>query len=51
MQPLVAEIHGFLQLLRIEYPALMATNTPPIRQCRWTAYAEACQPLNKRISD
>ena len=45
MQPLVTEIHGLLQLLRIERPALVAPNTPPIRKCRWTACAEACQPL------
>ena len=45
MQPLVTEIHGFLQLLRIERLELVAPNTPPIRKCRWTACAEACQPL------
>ena len=45
MQPLVAEIYGLLQLLLIERPALVAPNTPPIRQCRLTACAEARQPL------
>ena len=45
MQPLVTEIHGLLQLLRIERPALVVPNTPPIRKCRWTACVEACQPL------
>jgi hypothetical protein len=32
VQPLVAEIHGVLQLLRIERPPLGAANTPSIRQ-------------------
>ena len=36
--------HG-LQLLRIERPGLVVPNTPLIRKCRWTACAEACQPL------
>jgi len=37
VQPLVAEIHGVLQLVRIERPPLAAANTPTIRQRGWTA--------------
>ena len=47
MQPLVTEIHGLLQLLRIECPALVVPNTPSIRKCRWTACAEPRQPLER----
>jgi len=36
VEPLVAEIHGVLQLLRIERPMLAAANTPTIRQRGWT---------------
>jgi hypothetical protein len=36
VEPLVAEIHGVLQLLRIERPPLGAANTPTIRQRGWT---------------
>ena len=36
MKQLVAEIHGVLQLLRIERPPLGAANTPTIRQRGWS---------------
>jgi len=32
----VPEIHGVLQLLRIERPTLGAANTPSIRQRGWS---------------
>jgi hypothetical protein len=41
----VPQIHGLLQLLRIERPPLGAANTPSIRQCGWTALAKPRQPL------
>jgi len=41
----VPQVHGVLQLLRIERPPLGAANTPSIRQCRWTALTEPRQPL------
>ena len=34
---LMPEVHGLLQLLRIERPPLVAANTPSIRQGRWPA--------------
>ena len=34
---LVPELHGLLQLLRIERSPLGAAHTPSIRQCRWPA--------------
>jgi hypothetical protein len=37
VQPLMAEIHGLLELLRIERPPLGAANAPSIRQGGWTA--------------
>ena len=37
VEPLVAEIHCLLELLRIERPPLGAANTPTIRQRGWTA--------------
>ena len=36
VEPLVAEIHGVLQLLGIERPPLAAANTASIRQRGWT---------------
>jgi hypothetical protein len=42
--PLVAEIHGVLQLLQIERPPLAAVNTPTIRQRGWTARAVTSRP-------
>ena len=44
VQPLMAEIHGVLQLLRVERPPLAASNTPSIRQRGWTACAVTSQP-------
>jgi hypothetical protein len=37
MQALMPELHGTLQVLRIERPPLGAANTPSIRQCGCTA--------------
>jgi len=37
MQTLVTDIHGLLQLLRIERPTLCAANTALIRQISSTA--------------
>ena len=37
VEPLVAEIHGLLELLRVERPPLGAAHAPSIRQRGWTA--------------
>jgi hypothetical protein len=34
---LVPEVHGLLQVLRIERPPLCAAHAATIRQCRWPA--------------
>ena len=39
------EVHGLLQSLLIERPPLGAAHTPSIRQGRWPAQTESCQPL------
>jgi hypothetical protein len=39
------EVHGVLQMLRIEYPPLAVANTPSIRQRGLTAAALSSQPL------
>jgi quinolinate synthase len=45
VEPLVAEIHGLLELLRIERPPLGAAHTPSIRQCCYTTLSVSGQPL------
>ena len=39
------QVHGLLELLRIERPPLAAANSASIRQGLWAAYTEAGQPL------
>lgn len=44
MQPLVAKLHGLLELLRIERPPLCAALDPSVLQRGWTAGAIPGQP-------
>jgi hypothetical protein len=42
---MLSQVYGLLQLLRIKHPTLVPANTQTIRQCRYAAFTEACQPL------